>query len=114
MRISDWSADVCSSDLVPVGSGLRRWPEWTPFTYPFNLTQQPAASVPCGLTSRGLPAGLQIVGPCFGEIGSASCRERGGQYVSISVVAGSIKTQTRPLISQSRQHTDKRTAVESI
>ena len=28
-----------------------------------NLTGQPAASVPCGLTSAGLPAGLQIVGP---------------------------------------------------
>jgi aspartyl-tRNA(Asn)/glutamyl-tRNA(Gln) amidotransferase subunit A len=38
------------------------WPAWTPFTYPFNITQQPAATVPCGLTSAGLPAGLQIVG----------------------------------------------------
>jgi len=48
---------------VPEGSGLTRWAEWTPFTYPFNLTQQPAVSVPCGLTSGGLPIGLQIVGP---------------------------------------------------
>lgn len=40
-----------------------RWPVWTPFSFPFNLTQQPAASVPCGFTSEGLPAGLQIVGP---------------------------------------------------
>ena len=40
---------------------------WTPFTYPFNLTQQPAISVPCGLTSDGLPIGLQIVGPMFGD-----------------------------------------------
>lgn len=39
------------------------WIRWTPFTYPFNLTQQPAASIPSGLTSKGLPAGLQIVGP---------------------------------------------------
>ncbi|MCU0818745.1 MAG: amidase [Beijerinckiaceae bacterium] len=38
------------------------WTRWTPFTYPFNLTQQPAASVPSGLTQNGLPAGLQIVG----------------------------------------------------
>lgn len=37
------------------------WTRWTPFTYPFNLTQQPAASVPAGLTEAGLPAGLQIV-----------------------------------------------------
>ncbi|MFW6074074.1 MAG: amidase [Chloroflexota bacterium] len=35
---------------------------WTPFTYPFNLTGQPAASVPCGFTDDGLPVGLQIVG----------------------------------------------------
>jgi aspartyl-tRNA(Asn)/glutamyl-tRNA(Gln) amidotransferase subunit A len=36
--------------------------DWTPFTYPFNLTGQPAATVPCGFDSRGLPIGLQIVG----------------------------------------------------
>jgi len=40
---------------------------WTPFSYPFNLTQQPAITVPCGLTSKGLPMGLQIVGPMFGD-----------------------------------------------
>jgi aspartyl-tRNA(Asn)/glutamyl-tRNA(Gln) amidotransferase subunit A len=45
------------TDRVP------NWLVWNPFTYPFNLTQQPAASVPCGLLSNGLPAGLQIVGP---------------------------------------------------
>ncbi len=36
---------------------------WTPFSYPFNLTQQPAIAVPCGLTHSGLPVALQIVGP---------------------------------------------------
>jgi aspartyl-tRNA(Asn)/glutamyl-tRNA(Gln) amidotransferase subunit A len=35
---------------------------WIPFTYPFNLTGQPAASVPAGFTRGGLPVGLQIVG----------------------------------------------------
>ncbi|RSN65682.1 amidase [Amycolatopsis sp. WAC 04182] len=48
---------------VPPASGLSGWPDWTPFTYPFNMTQQPAISVPAGRTSRGLPVGLQIVGP---------------------------------------------------
>jgi aspartyl-tRNA(Asn)/glutamyl-tRNA(Gln) amidotransferase subunit A len=40
---------------------------WTPFSYPFNLTQQPACTIPCGLTQAGLPIGLQIVGPMFGD-----------------------------------------------
>ena len=40
---------------------------WTPFSYPFNLTQQPAITVPCGLTRDGLPMGLQVVGPMFGD-----------------------------------------------
>jgi aspartyl-tRNA(Asn)/glutamyl-tRNA(Gln) amidotransferase subunit A len=52
---------------VPDGSADPRWPGWTPFTYPFNLTQQPAATVPCGFTPAGLPAGLQIVGPRHGD-----------------------------------------------
>ena len=39
------------------------WTRWTPFTYPFNLTMQPAATLPCGLSREGLPVGLQVVGP---------------------------------------------------
>ncbi|MFC9280069.1 amidase [Streptomyces collinus] len=46
---------------VPAGSGLRRWTGWTPFTYPFNMTQQPAATVPVGVDDDGLPVGLQVV-----------------------------------------------------
>ena len=38
-----------------------------PYTYPFNLTGQPAASVPCGFTQDGLPIGLQIVGRRFDD-----------------------------------------------
>jgi aspartyl-tRNA(Asn)/glutamyl-tRNA(Gln) amidotransferase subunit A len=38
------------------------WIGWSPYTYPFNLTGQPAASVPCGFSSDGLPLALQIVG----------------------------------------------------
>ncbi|MFG2196207.1 amidase [Streptomyces sp. NPDC048639] len=47
---------------VPKGSRHHRWTGWTPFTYPFNLTQQPAASVPCGTDRDGLPIGVQLVG----------------------------------------------------
>lgn len=35
---------------------------WTPFSFPFNLTGQPAATIPAGVTRDGLPVGLQIVG----------------------------------------------------
>ncbi len=58
---------------LPVGQDLndpateRSWVDWTPFSYPFNLTRQPAATVPCGLTRAGLPIGLQIVGPLYAE-----------------------------------------------
>lgn len=53
--------------LAPGHDGTGKWVNWTPFTYPFNLTQQPAASVPCGFTSGRLPAGLQIVGRMFDD-----------------------------------------------
>ena len=42
-----------------------QWVDWTPFSFPFNMTQQPASSMPCGFTSEGLPVGLQIVGPRY-------------------------------------------------
>ncbi len=43
------------------------WTDWTPFSYPFNLGQQPACSIPCGFTAHGLPVGLQIVADNFRE-----------------------------------------------
>jgi aspartyl-tRNA(Asn)/glutamyl-tRNA(Gln) amidotransferase subunit A len=46
--------EIAGQPVSPMG--------WTPFTFPFNLTGQPAASVPAGFTARGLPVGLQIVG----------------------------------------------------
>jgi aspartyl-tRNA(Asn)/glutamyl-tRNA(Gln) amidotransferase subunit A len=53
-----------AGDLVPAsGEWGSAWTDWSPYSYPFNLTTQPAASVPCGLTTGGLPIGLQIVGP---------------------------------------------------
>ena len=44
-------------------AGEEDWTWWTPFSFPFNLTQQPAMSVPCGFSKDGLPIGLQLVGP---------------------------------------------------
>lgn len=53
---------------VPPGSTRKRWWEWSPFTYPFNLSQQPAATVPCGFTRRGLPVALQLIGNKFDDV----------------------------------------------
>ena len=52
---------------VPPGTHMERWWQWSPFTYPFNLTQQPAATVPCGFASNGLPVAMQIVGAKFAD-----------------------------------------------
>jgi aspartyl-tRNA(Asn)/glutamyl-tRNA(Gln) amidotransferase subunit A len=45
------------------------WLCWAEFSYPFNLSWNPAASVPCGFTAAGLPVGLQIVGRRFDDLG---------------------------------------------
>src|SRR6185436_3720390 len=44
------------------------WIPWASFSYPFNFTGQPAASVPAGFTPAGLPVGLQIVGRRFADL----------------------------------------------
>ena len=45
------------------------WIEWAHFSYPFNMSWNPAANVPCGFTEDGLPIGLQIVGRRFDDLG---------------------------------------------
>ena len=52
--------EVNGKNIQPLG--------WMPFTYPFNITGQPAASLPCGFTANGLPVGLQIIGRKFDEV----------------------------------------------
>ncbi len=47
----------------------KTWLDWSPFSYPFNITGHPAASIPCGFTAAGLPVGLQIVGRLHDEAG---------------------------------------------
>ncbi len=46
---------------VPIGV-------WSPYTHPFNMSGHPAASIPCGWSSEGLPIGMQIVGKRFDEV----------------------------------------------
>jgi aspartyl-tRNA(Asn)/glutamyl-tRNA(Gln) amidotransferase subunit A len=55
--------------LTPLDDDGNAWMAWTPFSFPFNLTQQPAASVNCGFTTGGLPVGLQIVGRMYDDAG---------------------------------------------
>jgi aspartyl-tRNA(Asn)/glutamyl-tRNA(Gln) amidotransferase subunit A len=47
----------------PDGRFGDEWFKWVPYSYPFDLSLQPAATVPCGRTKAGLPVGLQIVAP---------------------------------------------------
>jgi len=59
------TAAFAANHEVPPQSGMKRWWEWSPYTYPFNLTQQPAAAMPCGFTADGLPVAIQLVGARF-------------------------------------------------
>jgi aspartyl-tRNA(Asn)/glutamyl-tRNA(Gln) amidotransferase subunit A len=56
----DWPREIAGVKVHPLN--------YLAFTYPFNLSGQPAASVPCGWTEEGLPVGLQIVGRRFNDL----------------------------------------------
>jgi aspartyl-tRNA(Asn)/glutamyl-tRNA(Gln) amidotransferase subunit A len=53
---------------VPPGYEDKNIVSWATFTYPFNLTGQPAASIPVGFASNGLPVGLQAISSTHDEI----------------------------------------------
>ena len=66
--VSAFEAGRANPDGMPISpASLVPFADWSPFTYPWNITGQPAASVPCGFTSEGLPVGLQIVGRRFAD-----------------------------------------------
>jgi aspartyl-tRNA(Asn)/glutamyl-tRNA(Gln) amidotransferase subunit A len=56
----DWPREISGQKVHPLN--------YLGFTYPFNLTGQPAASLPCASTADGLPIGVQIVGRRFEDI----------------------------------------------
>ncbi|MGH3711041.1 MAG: amidase family protein [Pseudonocardiaceae bacterium] len=53
---------------VPPGGDLKRWSQWTPFTYPFNLSEQPAITIPVTGTGSPLPVGVQLVGRRYDDV----------------------------------------------
>ena len=53
--------EIDGKPITPIG--------WMPFTYPFNFTGQPAASIPAGFSKEGLPVGMQIVGKHYDDAG---------------------------------------------
>ncbi len=58
-----FGADVPPDGFADISDWGSEWTNWSPFTYPFNITQQPAISVPCGFDGDGMPVGLQIIAP---------------------------------------------------
>src|SRR3546814_17921019 len=60
--------------LVPDGMGDAYWTAWTPFSYPFNLTQQPAMSVNCGF-SASISEARRVGNECV-----STCRYRWSPY----------------------------------
>src|SRR5581483_449120 len=55
--------------ISPLDEDGKAWMNWTPFSLPCNLTEQPAAIAPCGLTRDALPVGLHIIGRMFDDAG---------------------------------------------
>src|SRR3546814_20071767 len=99
MRISDWSSDVCSSDLPPELRRTAGSPPQFLFRYSHQQPEYPdtdAAERRSRSRNRGRLADFawRVPGPkrqFIDENGKASCRERGCPYVVLSVVAGSLK-----------------------
>lgn len=68
VRVSDDAhCAFAAGQPSPYGWPSDLWTSWTPYTYPFNMTQQPALSLPCGFSSDERPIGLQVVGPRHGD-----------------------------------------------
>src|SRR3546814_11633900 len=94
MRISDWSSDVCSSDLIAAGLVAERPRSRSALVE--GIEQRRAALI-VGPSGAGKSALMWEAANALRhtEIGRASCRERVCQYVSISVVAVSLKKKIR-------------------
>src|SRR3546814_13271474 len=94
MRISDWSSDVCSSDLswnfATARAKLAR-ADTAPAFGPAYAYALPADWIRCVTAHDSADGGVLLAYRIAGEIGRASCRESVCQYVEISVYAVSYK-----------------------
>lgn len=70
---------------APPSSDARSWTEWSGFSYPLNLTGQPACVLPCGLSDSGLPIGLQVIG----------ARGADGQVLSVAKAIEAMTSHAR-------------------
>src|SRR3546814_16643883 len=102
MRISDWSSDVCSSDLAAVEGGealpqrdLQFLFEIAPQARIGLIAARETGERTAEAADRFRKKPLLIPVGHAGQIGRASGRERGWQYVLISVVAGSLKKNNK-------------------
>jgi aspartyl-tRNA(Asn)/glutamyl-tRNA(Gln) amidotransferase subunit A len=77
---------------APDGPDGRPNMTWSPYTATFNLTRHPAASVPCGLSSAGLPVGLQIVA---GHFRDAELLALAGAYADEHPLAFPVLPETK-------------------
>ncbi len=51
---------------APIADPVRAlWNDWAPWTFAFNLTRQPAVTVPMGFATNGLPRAVQLAGPLY-------------------------------------------------
>lgn len=67
LPVLPFAADRQTPPEQQEGNSGVEWARWTPFTWPFNLSGNPAATIPCGFTPEGLPVGMQVIGRRYAE-----------------------------------------------
>src|SRR3546814_19093928 len=105
MRISDWSSDVCSSDLAGIPARLLRVGFVGELGYEIHVPASQGEALWDALLEAGQPEGIRPFGVeaqrVLRQIGRASCRERVCQYVLISVI-GVYLTRKKQLTTTNR------------